>query len=451
MKGALVKNYVLDTCVLVHSPEALFSFEDNNVYIPFVVLEELDNLKTRDGETGRNARHTTRNLDELRKLGSLARGVKLENGGTLFVIRKASGPGMPDLDMKKNDNKILATACVMQAIYPNSQTTLVTNDIALRIKADAVGMKAEHFGKKKVSREQMHSGITEVGVQSELFKEFKKNGHLKSEGNVPLLDNMYVRLIDEATDKVALARWNKRTGSFKKLIDARDGVFGIRPMSEEQHFAIDALLNEDIKLVTLIGKAGTGKTLLAVAAGLHKTVNEDTYHKLLVSRPVEPMGKDLGFLPGSVDEKLAPWMQPIHDNLEFLFDIHKKTTPKKKGKKGEASEPGMSQQSLFDQGILQVEALTYIRGRSIPEQYMIVDEAQNLTPHEIKTIITRAGEGTKIVLTGDTQQIDSPYLDEQSNGLAYCVERMKELGITAHVTLTKGERSELAEAGSQLL
>lgn len=435
--------------MLVHSPEALNGFEDNNVYIPFTVLEELDNLKKSEGEAGRNSRHVARSLDELRKRGTLSEGVELDNGGTLFVTRKYSGAGSPNIDLDKNDNKILSTACVLKATE-KEQAVLVTNDIALRIKADAIGMEAEHYGKKTSAESKLYPGISDVHLDKKQFTELKRNGHVEViQGE--LMPNEYVRAINVDTGKETLARYCHKTYELKKLIDNRDGVFGVFPMSEEQQFALDALLNEDIKLVTMVGKAGTGKTLMAVAAGLQKIVTEDSYSKLLVSRPVEPMGKDLGYLPGSINEKLGPWMQPIHDNLEFLFDLHKRHTPSKKGKKGNQVQEDPLQKRLEDEGILQVEALTYIRGRSIPNQYMIIDEAQNLTPHEIKTIITRAGDGTKIILTGDTHQIDSPYLDEESNGLAYCVERMKGLDISAHVTLVKGERSELAEAGSQLL
>ncbi|HYS42932.1 MAG TPA: PhoH family protein, partial [Geobacteraceae bacterium] len=230
----------------------------------------------------------------------------------------------------------------------------------------------------------------------------------------------------------------KKLVPIKKI--AKDGIWSIHPRNREQAFALDLLLDDSIKLVTLVGKAGTGKTLLAIAAGLHKTAEENVYNRLLVSRPVFPMGKDLGFLPGDIEEKLAPWMQPIFDNVELLLSGHEMEKRHTKGYK-----------ELMAMGIMEIEPLTYIRGRSIPNQYMIVDEAQNLTPHEIKTIVTRAGEGTKIVLTGDPYQIDNPYVDSSSNGLTYLVEKFKGETISGHVTMMKGERSDLAELAANLL
>lgn len=460
-----LKNYVLDTCVLLHDPESINNFQENNVYIPFVVLEELDKFKKNNDETGRNCRQVTRMFDELRLKGHLTKGVKLDNGGTLYVTSAYTGPGQPQLDLKINDNMILSTAAVLADAQKGTETFLVTNDINLRVKADSVGVKAEAFGKKKGDhKDNTYSGVQELNVNPEAFIEFKRNGWTEfTKEDATALNvhpNQYVVLDRSDSKSKAFARYDAKTSRLVKLIDAKD-VFGITPKSDEQRFAFDALLNDDIKLVSLIGKAGTGKTLLALSAGLSKTVDQKVFSKLLVARPVMPMGKDIGYLPGDLKEKLAPWMQPIHDNLEFLLDLKKKHAPKpiqkkpvrKSGRFEEKAEgvPSSLKQNLMEDGTIQVEALTYIRGRSIPQQYMIIDEAQNLTPHEIKTIVTRAGEGTKIVLTGDTQQIDSPYLDESSNGLTYCVERLKDLMITAHVTLTRGERSELAEQGSLLL
>jgi PhoH-like ATPase len=460
-----LKNYVLDTCVLLHDPDCINSFEDNHVHIPFVVLEELDKFKKNNDETGRNCRQVTRMLDELRAKGNLTAGIDLDNGGKLWVTNKYTGPGQPHLDMKVNDHMILSTACVLKESVFKPEVILVTNDINLRVKADSVGIKAEAFGKRKERQNSLYSGVAELTVDPGSYAEFKRDGwteftpsHAKEHSIFP---NQYVILEKEDTKQVTYARYDEKKSRLVKLIDARDGVFGINAKSDEQRFAIDALLNDDIKLVSLVGKAGTGKTLLAVAAALSKIVEQRAYSKLLISRPVQPMGKDIGFLPGTMEEKLSPWMQPIHDNLDFLFSLNKrhekpkadKTKINKKTKDTFYNEekPESLHKTLLEDGTIQVEALTYIRGRSIPQQFMIIDEAQNLTPHEIKTIVTRAGEGTKIVLTGDTHQIDSPYLDESSNGLAYCVEAMKDTNITAHITLTKGERSELAELGSQLL
>lgn len=444
------KKFILDTCVLLHDADCLLNFEENDLIIPLIVLEELDRFKKGTDETARNSRHVARFLDELRHQGSLNEGVELPTGGTLTVSSdKYNAIGL--LDPSVNDHQILATAQAHKGI-------LVTQDINLRLKADSLGIPAESYGKESSLRE-LYSGIAEAIIEKETFLRFKKEGWAPfdsyGEYNLP---NEYLVLINKENNARALARNDRAKKRLVKLVDLRDGIFGIRPKNDEQRFAIDALLNDNIKFVSLIGQAGTGKTLIAVAAGLEKMINDNQYSKLLISRPVQPMGKDIGYLPGDIEEKLNPWMQPIYDNLEFIFDLNKRHSPaKKKGKKkqqegdNESLHKGKNYSHLMDSGLVSVEALTYIRGRSIPQQYMIIDEAQNLTPHEVKTIITRAGEGTKIVLTGDVEQIDSPYLDQKTNGLAYAVEKMKEELITAHVTLKEGERSELARIGSELL
>lgn len=462
------KNFVLDTNILLHDPHALYSFAEHDIYIPMIVLEELDKFKKGDNETARNSRATARVLDELREKGSLIEGVKLEHGGIVRVTSRYRNPSA--LDMSINDNKILGTAVALKDCAPDGtinslegEIVLVTNDINLRIKADSNGISSEKFGKKKRESNSLYPGIRNFQIEPERYKLFGQQKWIpvseEETESLGLSPNEYIRLSKGETGSVALARYDGKAKRIKKLIPTAD-AFGIRPLSDEQMFALDALLDDDIKLVSLVGKAGTGKTLLAVAAGLEKIVNDNQYSKLLVSRPVVPMGNDIGYLPGTIEEKLSPWMQPIKDNLDFLFDMHKRHTQKKTEKKKprdkknthtKEEESKNIQERLTEEGILQIEALTYIRGRSIPNQFMIIDESQNLTPHEIKTIITRAGDGTKIVLTGDTHQIDSPYLDELSNGLAYCVEKMKGINISAHITLTQGERSELAEQGSKLL
>ena len=445
------KNFVLDTSVLLHDPGCLDSLQDNNIYIPFTVLEELDHFKKNEDDTGRNSRALARRLDKLREQGSLIQGVVLPNGGTIRVTNKYMPPS--GLDIKLNDHKILATAYGLK-FEGKENVIFLTNDINLRIKADAFDITAERFGKTKLPTKSLYPGVKEIKLPAKVYAEFKRNGWVVAPKE-DFYPNQYLVITKADTGTTTLGRYTEDT--IVKLIDIRDSLFGIYPKNNEQRFAIDALLNDDIKLVSLIGQAGTGKTLLAVAAGLQKIVHEKNFTKLLVSRPIQPMGKEMGFLPGDINEKMNPWMQPIYDNLEFLFDIekrHKKPSKKRKTTKDKAPERSTDNKSyshLIDSGLIQVEALTYIRGRSIPEQYMIVDESQNLSPHEIKTIITRAGEGTKIIITGDTQQIDSPYLDETSNGLSYAVERMKELELSAHVTLSQGERSPLAEAGSKLL
>ncbi len=282
----------------------------------------------------------------------------------------------------------------------------------------------------------MYSGVAEIDVEPSIIDSFYKEKAVEVESQ--LVSNQYVVLRDASNaNHSAIGRFDQNLGAVVTLISPADSIWGIHPRNVEQSFALDCLLNDEIKFVTLVGKAGTGKTLLALAAGLSKTLDEGVFQRLLVSRPIFPMGRDIGYLPGDVEQKLNPWMQPIFDNVEFLMGADQKAA-------GRAQE-------LINQGMLNIEPLTYIRGRSIPNQYLIVDEAQNLSPHEIKTIVTRAGSGTKVVLTGDPYQIDNPYVDSANSGLTYSVERFKGQRISSHVTLSKGERSELAELAANIL
>ncbi len=437
------KIYVLDTNVLLHDPQALYRFEENDLVIPITVIEEIDRFKKDLNETGRNARHFSRMIDKLRTQGKLIDGVQLENGGSLKVElytedRLKSLP--PELRNDRGDNRILAVALALKN-GNQKPVVFVTKDTNLRIKADVVGLKAEDYTSDKVSIDELYSGATELAVPRAAVDGFYQDGFLEMD-SAELRANQCVTLVDEANPShTALGRFQQGQRRILPLLRApKDGIWGIQPRNREQQFAFDLLLNEDIQLVTLVGKAGTGKTLLAIAAGLLKSADEGRYNRLLVSRPIFPLGRDLGFLPGDLEEKLSPWMQPIFDNVELLLGSVEEQGKRKRGYK-----------ELVDLGLLEIEALTYIRGRSIPKQYMIVDEAQNLTPHEIKTIITRAGEGTKIVLTGDPYQIDNPYVDSSSNGLTYAVEKFKDQEIAGHVTLNKGERSRLAELAANLL
>jgi len=438
------KIYVLDTNVLLYDPQALGRFEDNSIIIPITVIEEIDRFKKDMNETGRNARQVSRLMDAFRKVGSLSKGVQLENGGTLRIEiyeEKVMKRLPPELREERGDNRILAVAVDLMATAPKVPVILVTKDTNLRIKADALGLTAQDYESDKVAIDDLFTGVSDLEVEADLIDRFYSQGWLELGAGV-LLPNQYVTLTEAANrSHSAIARFDHRSGRVLPLKGAdKEGVWSLFPRNREQSFALDALLDDDIKIVTLVGKAGTGKTLLAIAAGLHKTAEENVYNRLLVSRPVFPMGRDLGFLPGDIEEKLTPWMQPIFDNVELLLTGHEGEKRHSKGYK-----------ELMAMGILEIEPLTYIRGRSIPNQYMIVDEAQNLTPHEIKTIVTRAGEGTKIVLTGDPYQIDNPYVDAESNGLTYVVERLKEQTISGHVTMMKGERSELAELAANLL
>jgi PhoH-like ATPase len=372
----------------------------------------------------------------------LVEGAKLETGGLLRVdlYTEEHMKGLPpELRTDQGDNRILAVALNVMS-NSDSPVVFVTKDTNLRIKADVLGLTAQDYESDKVSLDELYSGTAEVLVPRDDVDLFYSQGFLSIEDE--FLANQCLTLIDAANPShTALARYNRSLRQAEPLLRApKEGLWGIHARNREQQFAFDMLLNEDIQLVTLVGKAGTGKTLLAIAAGLYKSADEGQYSRLLVSRPIFPLGRDLGYLPGDIEEKLSPWMQPIFDNVELLLGAVEEGSKRKRGYK-----------ELVDLGLLEIEPLTYIRGRSIPKQYMIVDEAQNLTPHEIKTIITRAGEGTKIVLTGDPYQIDNPYIDSSSNGLTYVVDKFKGEDIAGHVTLDKGERSCLAELAANLL
>jgi PhoH-like ATPase len=439
------KNLVLDTNVLLHDPRAIFNFEDNHVVIPIYVIEEIDGFKKELSERGRNAREVARILDSFRAKGRLSDGVAIGNEGG--VIRVAIGTrAMPDplRTSQIADNFILAVALETRDAEPGIRTVLVTKDVNLRIRGDALGLWTADYDSEKIDIQELYSGTVDLDVAPALIDKFYAEGSLASEsvpGGAELFLNQFVMLRNaENPAQTALGRIDAKDRRIVPIKKLRDGVWGIRPRNKEQHYALELLLNDDIKLVTLVGKAGTGKTLIALAAGLQKVVEDAVFQKLLVSRPIFPLGRDIGFLPGDIEEKLNPWMQPIYDNVEFLLGI---------GKDGK--KEGRNYAELIDLGYIEIEPLTYIRGRSIPQQYMIVDEAQNLTPHEVKTIITRVGEGTKMVLTGDPYQIDNPYVDAANNGLTTVVERFKNQALAGHVTLTKGERSPLAELASNLL
>lgn len=412
----MVKNYVLDTNVLIHDPEAIFSFEDNIVCVPLPVIEELDKLKREQGRIGRNARWAIRILEELRTKGDLHTGVSLPNGGTLVI------PVLSELDFEKHQVKFLFEKYVdnwiiAYAFYLKSKsehpTIIVSKDISLRVKAGALGIAAEDYLTDKSDLQLLSPG----------YHVFERLDEVDTSKLVP---NEYVET------KEGYFRFD---GEELRRIESRTKVYGIQPRNKEQLFALDALLDDSISLVSLIGIAGTGKTFLALAAALQKTILEGVYDRIIVARPLVPMGgKDIGYLPGALEEKISPWMGGVMDNIEYLCRLN-----------------SVSFKELMKKDVIELEALTYIRGRSIPKQFIIIDEAQNLTPLEVKTILTRAGDGTKVVLTGDPYQIDTPYLDENSNGLVYAASRFRGQKIACHIILKKGERSELATLAAQIL
>lgn len=459
------KNFVLDTNVLLHDPRAIFKFEDNIVNIPIFVIEEIDNFKRSQNELGRNARQVSRLFDEHRKLGSLRDGVTMEHGGTLRVTFTRSKKVEDDLlSFEKVDNLILSNAIAIRDANAKMPCIMVSKDVNLRVRADALGLRAENYEHDQVAITQLYPGSCEIEVPDSIIDGLHENESVTintekykprvsdySEEDEPIYmnrfyNNEYVLLRSEDSAQTSFGRVTHVDNDTKDVDivplarNSRDDVWGVKARNKEQAFALDALLDDDIKLVCLIGKAGTGKTLLAIAAGLRKVTDEQSFHKLVVSRPIFPMGRDVGYLPGTIEEKMNPWMRPIFDNVEYLMGLTKAD-----------KRAGRGADELIDMGIIEIEPLTYIRGRSLPNQYFIVDEAQNLTPHEVKTILTRMGEGSKLVLTGDPYQIDNPYIDSESNGLTFVMNKFKGESISASVTLFKGERSELAELAANLL
>ena len=471
------KQFVLDTNVLLHNPHALFVFEDNDVVIPFPVIEELDAMKRREDDVGRNARQCVRYLDRLRSAGRLIDGVDWGEIPEIIELGYQGGAdgstGKIRIDVDdherpasigadKADNRIIAVAWTLK--QRGNRSVFVSKDLGARIKSDALGIRTEDFENQKVDADRLYTGYRDLTIPGELIDKLYRDKAMnldELDTYMPegverasdwVLPNQYLVLHDaEDESHTGLARrLATRMADTEQLIPItgpRKPTFGIMARNVQQTLALDLLLDDEIRLVTLLGSAGTGKTLLAVAAGMSKVFGDESrYEKMLVARPIMPMGRDIGFLPGDKDEKVGAWMQPIFDNLAYLMST--------RGSPNQQADSHTTEQrvdKLIADGKLVLEPLTYIRGRSIPHQFLIIDEAQNLTPREVKTIVSRVGEGTKIVLTGDIEQIDNPYLDQSSNGLSYCVERMKGVGVVGHITLAKSERSELASIAADLL
>ena len=443
------KNYVLDTSVYLTDANAIYKFDNHDIFVPLKVLEEIDGHKKRQDSVGSNARHIIRILDELRSKGSLENGVRIDKGkGILKVmsydsVNKSNFP--PDLDLKNPDHIIIATAKTIQSQeqFKSRKTILVSRDINMRVICDSIGIQAEDYTSEKAvgTSDELYTGFVIHAVDDQIIDRYYDGEDItidEDEVNQKWHPNQYVMLVSNANEKKsALARFKSHFSPLQKIENKNIPDWGIDSRNKEQAFAIDMLMDPNVKIVSLIGRAGSGKTLLAIAAGLQQTIglrtDENHYSRLIVSRPVQPLGKDIGFLPGTMEEKMLPWLMPIQDNLKFLM--------------GDRA----NMQMYMEKGKIEIEALTYIRGRSIANAFIVIDEAQNLTKHEIKTIITRIGEGTKIVLTGDIEQIDNVYVNETSNGLAHAVENFKQYPISGHVTFTKGERSELATLASKVL
>jgi PhoH-like ATPase len=429
-----IKCFVIDTNVLIHYPESIMSFRDNEIVLPLEVLEELDNLKTYPDQRGKSAREAIRFLDAIARKGNLNDGVRLENGSTLRVSLSLPDRMPQGIELDKKDNKIILCAFALQA--EGKQVFFVSKDINARVKATALGLKAVDYEKQKVDIATLYQGLREVDASADSLARLAGTGELPWKER--LFPNEFVLLRDRSSGAKALARSDVDNQRIVALPEWEGQVAGIVPLNERQRVALELLLDDEVRLVTLVGKAGTGKTLLAIAAGLKRSCEDKKYSRMLVTRPVVPVGKDIGYLPGEKTAKMANWMQPLFDNLEFILGEYKRQNVK-------------SVDQLIKDKVLEIEALSFIRGRSLPSQYMIVDEAQNLTPHEIKTIVSRAGEDTKVVLTGDPYQIDNMYLDANSNGLSYLVDAFKGQRLFGHVTLQRSERSELAELAASLL
>ena len=430
------RSYLLDTNVLLHDANALNVFSEHNVILTVDVLEELDRFKRGNDERARNARRVARTLDALRNGHPLSQGVKLDAGGMLYVFVTSFTAQLPEgMDRSVPDNRILAAALALNQL--GHDVVFISKDINARCKADALGVKAEDFRNQKVNFDELYTGWSEHEVDDAVVDAFYGGEVITLDGEFRPNEGILLKS-SSRPKKTARGIWRADTRQIEALQYAEKQVWGLSARNLQQQFALELLLRPDIQLVTMLGQAGTGKTLMALAVGLQLVAEEKQFRRIMVSRPIMPLGKDIGYLPGSKEEKLESWMEPILDNLQYLVD------PK-------LEQSGDKISYLFDTGVLEMEAVTYIRGRSLPKLYIIIDEAQNLTPHEVKTVISRAGEGAKVVLTGDAYQIDNPYLDASSNGLTYVVERFKEQSIYGHITLAKSERSQLASLAAELL
>jgi len=433
------KTYVIDTNVFLTNHESIFSYKNNDIIIPLKVLEEIDKHKKRRDGVGLNARMTIRTLDKLRSKGNLYKGVRLGKGKGILSIKSYDPKLIPgDLDLTSADNQIIGTAITEKQHVGKRQVIVVTRDINMRVKCDSLQIPTEDYISDQVVDNigNLYTGFSKHLVDDETVDRFYNNEEVIIEKeDVELFPNHFVMLVSNSNEKkTALARFINYNIPLERIADYKQGIWGLKPRNKEQTFALNLLLDPDVPIVTMFGKAGCGKTLMALACGLEQVLEKSIYKKLVVSRPVQPLGKDIGFLPGTLEEKMRPWLMPIQDNLDFLMS----------GKKS-------AMDIFFENGTIEIEALTYIRGRSISNAYIIIDEAQNLSVHELKTIVTRVGENTKIILTGDVEQIDNTYLDATSNGLTYAVEKLKNYEISGHMTLLKGERSKVATLAAKVL
>ena len=434
------KVYVLDTSVCLTDADCLTSFENNDIVVPLKVLEEIDHNKKRQDGAGINARKTIRMLDSYREKGSLHKGVRIAKGKGIIQVKGYDADVLPkEYDANTPDNQIIATALTERTLHKRRKVIVVSRDINMRVKCDSIGLLSEDYIEGQVVKDMsyVYTGTTSHLVDEQVIDKFySREDVILDKDEIKLYPNQFVMLVSNSNEKkTALARFVNYSTPLQRIPQKKDGIWGVQAKNKEQAFALDLLMNPDIDIITLVGKAGSGKTLCAIAAALEQTMEGDNiYKRVIVSRPIQPMGKDIGYLPGTMEEKMNPWLAPIEDNLRFLMGNDKETL-----------------QMYMDSGTIEIEALTYIRGRSIANAFIIIDETQNLTIHELKTIVTRVGEGTKIVLTGDIEQIDNVYTDETSNGLTHAVEKFKDYELAGHIILQKGERSKVATLAAKVL
>ncbi len=452
--------FVLDTNVLLHDSNSLFAFKDVVVVVPFVVLEELDKFKREPGEMGRTAREVIRTLDGLRKSGPLNMGVLLNHGTGSAILKVMPTPVTNITDCVCADTVDNQIILIVQWLTKQGNTvTFVTKDINARVKADSLGLDAEDYTKGKIDRETYYKGWTRVAVNSKVLREISGT-RLPSLIDIDTLQINEFIIVESENNPENNKLFRYLGGKAFREVRMHPFSWNFTARNIQQLMALDLLMDDDIKMISLLGPAGTGKTFLTLLVGLEKVAREKMYRKFLISRPIVALGADIGFLPGDLQEKLHNWMMPVHDNLEFIFSKQKnegplesqaQRTPRERRHERIARSHLSDVQRLQNQGIISIEAITYMRGRSIPYQFIFIDEVQNLTPHEVKTIVSRVGEGSKIVLAGDPYQIDSPYLDFTTNGLTVTTEKFKNLPIFGTVFLDKSERSELAKLAAEIL
>ena len=437
------KTYVFDTSALLANYKCIYEYKRNDIVIPFKVLEEIDNHKKRQDGVGFNARMLIRELDLLREKGNIHTGVRLGKNKGMISIRGYDKDLLPaEYKLNNADNEIIGTAVTERKKSFSQKVVMVTKDIHMRVKCDTLQLPCEDYDKDKITvDENLYTGCLERMIDDEVIDDLYGGQEVYLEEEKSLYPNQLILFKSKQNEKkTALARYLGKDKPVLKINKVKRGIWGVKPKNKEQVFASNILMDPHVPIISLVGPAGSGKTLLAIAAGLEQTLGSGLYNKLVISRPVQPVGKDIGFLPGTVEEKMNPWLAPIRDNLEFLMSYSYS--------KRDNYE---TLDTYIESGVIEVEALTYIRGRSIANAYIIIDESQNLTAHELKTIITRVGENTKIILTGDVEQIDNLYVDQQSNGLSYAIEKFKDYDLAAHLTLVKGERSKVATLASKIL